>query len=133
MATKGKPITGKVQPDPNNNRKFKVLKSDQPGPKEVDVDIEIGKSGNYDVERLPLPDASIKFKGKDIRWFSNFAIKQGGNPIDTDYTVTIKNLSSLLGDSQLVVYYGSGEPVAITASGDSFTLKNGDPAPGMAP
>lgn len=135
MAPQGKftPITGKVQKDNNNRKKFKVLKSDQALAHEVDVDIEVEADGDYQVERLTLPDASVKFNGQAVRWFTNFSIKENGNHINKSYKVTIKDLSAKLGSSQLVVYYGSGDPVEISHDGDTFTLTNGDPAPGSVP
>jgi hypothetical protein len=143
MAPQGKftPIAGKVQKDKANRKKFKILKSDHPQEIEVDVDIEVVADGDYQVERLTLPDASIKFydgkspDGISIRWFTNFSIKENGNNIKKPYRVTIPGLAAKLAErnSQLVVYYGSGSPVAITSNGDSFDLTDGDPSPGSAP
>src|SRR5262245_42716246 len=117
MAPQGKftPISGKVQKDNSNRKKFKVLKSNQPASQEVDVDIEILTDGDYQVERLSLPDASVTFNGQAVRWFTNFSIKENGNNIKKAYRVTITGLTAKLAEknSQLVVYYGSGSPVAI--------------------
>ncbi len=145
MATKGTPLDKKYvtqDPDKNNNKKkFKIHKSDAPAEIEADVDVEVVADGDYQVDKLPLPSSSITFKDgtppKDIpiRWFTNFAIKENNVPINKTYHVTIPGLDSILAkqNSKLVVYYGSGNPVAISHDGDTITLTNGDPAPGMAP
>ncbi len=140
MAPQGKftVLVDDVQPKDTSKKKFRIPQSNDAKEIKVDVDIAIVDDGDYLVERLSLPDTAIKFNGQDIRWFTNFAIKTRSDkqPIkNKSYTVTIKGLADKLAEknSQLVVYYGSGDPVAVTSSGDSFTLTNGDPAPGMVP
>lgn len=132
----GNSISGKVLPDQANKRKFKVLKSNQPQAQEVDVDIEIESEGTYQVERLSLPDASVKFNGQSVRWLTNFSIKEGAKNINKPYKVTIPGLATNLGNSALVIYYGSGNPVEYLKkdiNGNTITLTNGDPSPGMSP
>jgi hypothetical protein len=74
-----------------------------------------------------------------IRWFNNFSIKKGGNPIKKKYKVKIPGLASKLAEknSRLVIYsetqgsnpyYYNG-----TISDDTFELEDGDPANGMSP
>jgi hypothetical protein len=136
---KQKKVPGKAKKDPNNNRKHTI---EADGPNEVNVEIELLDDDNYEVEKLEmggLPQTMPAPNNAPIRWFNNFSIKKGGNPIKKKYKVKIPGLASKLAEknSRLVIYsetqgsnpyYYNG-----TISGDTFELEDGDPANGMSP
>ncbi len=145
MAQTGKftSLKGKAQKDTSNGKKWKVLKSDSPQNNEVDVEIEVLDTDTYQVERLslPVPTANnpLTFGGEQVRWFTNFSVKdKNGKYVTKAYKVNIPGLKILLGRSTLVILDQNGAVVAVPSKDlnldqDSFTLYNGDPAPGMAP
>ena len=126
----------KVRKDKNNNKKFKIEKGNQPN--EVDIEIDILGTGNYDVDKLKVDDVEKEYPqmpdGKPIRWLNNFSIKQNGRYIQQTYKVTIPGLSKR-GDSILVIYSEADGlyPYQGKIDGDTFELSDGDPATGMSP
>ena len=128
-------VQGKVQ-DQGNGR-FKIEKGD--GPNEVDIEIDLGGAGNYEVEKLSVDGLPTNLPPPDntsIRWFNNFSIKKDGQYINQRYMVTIPGLSGLLGKSKLVIYSDMHDPNlyeygAITS--DTFELTDGDPGVGGVP
>lgn len=126
----------KVRRDKDNNKKFKIEKGNQPN--EVDIEIDILGTGNYDVEKLKVDSVEKEYPqmpdGTKIRWLNNFSIKQNGKYINQTYKVTIPGLSNR-GSSVLVIYSESRGLYAYdgTIDGDTFELTDGDPATGMSP
>lgn len=129
-------VPDKVRRDKDNNKKFKIEKGNQPN--EVDIDIDILGTGNYDVEKLKVDDLEKEYPqmpdGTSIRWLNNFSIKQNGRYIQQTYKVTIRGLSNR-GSSMLVIYSESRGLYIYdgTIDGDTFELNDGDPANGMSP
>lgn len=129
-------VPDKVRRDKNNNKKFKIEKGNQPN--EVDIEIDILGTGNYDVDKLKVDDVEKEYPqmpdGKPIRWLNNFSIKQNGRYIQQTYKVTIPGLSKR-GDSILVIYSEADGlyPYQGKIDGDTFELSDGDPATGMSP
>jgi hypothetical protein len=129
-------VPDKVRRDKNNNKKFKIEKGNQPN--EVDIEIDILGTGNYDVDKLKVDDVEKEYPqmpdGKPIRWLNNFSIKQNGRYIQQTYKVTVPGLSKR-GDSILVIYSEADGlyPYDGKIEGDTFELSDGDPATGMSP
>jgi hypothetical protein len=129
-------VPDKVRRDRNNNKKFKIEKGNQPN--EVDIEVDILGTGNYDVEKLKVDDLEKEYpqmpNGKAIRWLNNFSIRQNGKYINQTYIVTIPGLSNR-GSSILVIYSEARGLYAYdgTIDGDTFELTDGDPATGMSP
>jgi hypothetical protein len=128
-------VQGKVQDQ--GNGKFKIEKGN--GPNEVDIEIDLGGDGNYEVEKLSVDGLPTNVSSSDstpIRWFNNFSIKKDGQYINQKYNVTIPGLLNLLGKSKLVIYSEMHDPNlydygAITS--DTFELTDGDPGTGGVP
>lgn len=130
-------VSNKVHRDKDNNKKFKIEKGNQPN--EVDIEIDILETGNYEVEKLKVDELEKKMPqmpdGTSIRWLNNFSIKQNGQYIKgKTYTVTVPGLSER-GSSRLVIYddarglyYYDG-----TINGNTFDLTDGDPGVGTGP
>ncbi len=122
-------VPGKVEKDKANPKKFKIKKDKS---SESDIEIRVTGDGNYDVEKLSvdgLPDRMPD--GTRIRWFNNFQIKKGGQPIKEKYFVTIPNLEP----SRLVILRGTGDPYYYEGEikDNTFELTDGDPAIGKGP
>lgn len=117
-------IPGKV--NKLNNKKFKIDKGKDT---EEAITVEIEEDGDYTVEKLSLDDLPAEMHdGKKIHWFNNFGIKKAGQYINQRYTVTIPGL----GNAQVVIYDGNGDPYYYTGKvvKDTFELTDGDPAIG---
>jgi hypothetical protein len=120
-------IPGKV--DRLSNRKFKIKKDKS---SEIDADIDIADVGDYEVEKLSVDSLPKQMKDKTaIRWFNNFAIKKGGQPIKQRYSVTIAGLSAV----NVVICGSDGDPYYYEGSvkDDTIELTDGDPGIGGAP
>lgn len=144
MAFEKKLIPGKVtkeekQKDGKKKFKFKVEK-DKSGERDVDIDIEVDENNTdefsvdkFDIDGLPDTITNKDGSKTSIHWFSNFSVKKNGR-YEVAYKATIPGISNL-GDSKLVVYYGSGDPQYFTGEivNDTIELTNGDPAVGSGP
>jgi hypothetical protein len=138
------PIPGKVRKseEKRNGRKRHKFKVEREKGSEVDVDIEIDVDENdtdaFTVEKFSIDDLPSTITNPDgsktnITWFNNFSVKKNGS-YNVTYKVTIPGISNL-GNSRLVIYYGSGDPQYFTGpiTGNTIELTNGDPAIGMGP
>jgi hypothetical protein len=144
MAFEKKPLTGKVtkSEEKKNGRKkikFKV-KKDKPDNREVDIEIDVDENNtddftveSYSTDDLPPTIANPDGSTTSITWFNNFAVKKNGS-YNVAYKATIPGISNL-GESQLVIYYGSGDPQYFRGriENDTIELTNGDPATGKSP
>ena len=124
-------VPGKVKKE--SNKKFKI----EPDRGEVEFEIDLLVDGDYEVHKLKtdkLPTHMPQPDGTKIRWLNNFSIMKDGSYINQPYKVTIPGLSNR-GSSKLVIYNGTGDPYYYPdpIDGDTFELRNGDPAGGMAP
>lgn len=137
MAKQNK-VSGKVQNKGNGN--YKIDKGN--GPNEVDVDIDLHGSNNYEVDKLETDTLPKTIDGPDgnpvfIRWFNNFSIKENGKYIKKKYTVKIDQLQAKLKGGKLVIYSDTHTPPLYyydgTINGDMFELEDGDPSTGAAP
>ena len=138
MAKQNK-VSGKVQNKGNGN--YKIDKGN--GPDEVDVDIDLKGSNNFEVDKLETDTLPKTIEDPDtkkpvaIRWFNNFSIKENGKYIKKKYTVKIDQLQAKLGNGKLVIYSDTHTPPLYyydgTINGDSFDLDDGDPGAGAGP
>jgi hypothetical protein len=137
MAKQGK-VPDKAKKDGTSNKKFRI-ETDRQG--EVEIVIDLFEDGEYEVEKLETGTLPTKMPAPDnnpIRWFNNFSIKENGNYIKKRYKVTIPGLKEKLKekDSRLVIYSDTHKPKLYyyeDIDGDTFELKDGDPANGMSP
>jgi hypothetical protein len=117
-------VPGKV--NKFSNKKYKIDKGKN---SEVDLTIEIEEDGDYIVEKLSIDGLPTTMKdGKTIHWLNNFGIKKAGQYINQRYLVTVSGI----GNAQVVIYDGNGDPYYYTGkvTNDTFELTDGDPAIG---
>lgn len=121
-------ISGKVKPDKDNNKKFKIEKDKS---SESEVTIEVEEEGSYTVDKLSVEGLpATMHDGKEITWLNNFAIKKGDNYINQRYKITIPGITG----KQLVILDGNSgnNPYYFTDTieNDTFVFTDGDPAIG---
>ena len=144
MAFEKKLISGKVTKEEkksNGKKKFKFkVEKDKAGEVDVDVEIEVDESNTdeftvdkYSIDELPNSITNPDGTKTSINWLNNFSVKKNGS-YNVSYKATIPGISNL-GNSKLVIYYGSGDPQYFkgTITNDTIDLTNGDPAIGTGP
>ena len=135
---KQKKVDGKVKKDKEKDWIFTIETAE---PDEVEIELDLLTSGNYEVDKLEtetLPTHMPDPDNKPIRWFNNFSIQENNKHIKKKYNVTIPGLQSKLKEknSKLVIYSDAHDPKLYyyegAINGDTFELADGDPANGMS-
>jgi len=132
------PVPGYAAKDKNNDKKFKIKKEKN---SEVDIEVEIQESGNYDVTKLSIDglDTELPNNGGSITWLNNFEIKENSSPINKAYKIKVPGLSAMIAaGKKLVIQDGNrnnSKPYLhdVSVIDDTFDFSDGDPAIGSNP